>query len=305
MSSKFCRLLCCIVFVIGIIGVFPAISRAANIMDTLFYGVVARQNGDIARARIAFSEVAERDPKNAYAWLQLGILNAIAGNTPDALRFFDHADAAGGKQLAALWKVMTLFRNHEERAAEAELESLLQETPQNALADYLMGLLACHQGQPLEALEYFEKAQSRNAPGAEIHYLLGRAFESMNMPVNARMEYETALEYEPTHAQVLLGLSRVFTQTGEKTLAKRTLEQLLAADPKSPEAATLLSREESDSAFAAWSNHDLPTALRLWRKALEYDRQNEAALYYLRHIKTGTSLIKPSTPTPQSATSTQ
>ncbi len=280
MNKRFSILICILLFA----GLWPVQAWSANIMDTLFYGVVARENGDIARARMAFSEVVERDPQNAYAWLQLGIINAISGNTDGALRMFDRANTAGGERFSRLWRVMALLRDDKDNEAAAELQKLLQEAPQSALADYLMGLLSCRQGLPVQALEYFEKSQSRNAPGAEIHYLLARAFESMDMPVNARIEYETALEYEPTHARALIGLSRVFAQTGETNLAQRSLEQLLASNPQSAEAATLLSRYASDKAFEAWSKKDRETAQRFWRKALEYDRQNEAALYYLRTL---------------------
>jgi tetratricopeptide (TPR) repeat protein len=69
-------------------------ARALNPLSDnadLVAGAIASRLGDRARMREAFSRALDRNPYNWYAWLELGVVNALDGRRAEALRLLERA----------------------------------------------------------------------------------------------------------------------------------------------------------------------------------------------------------------------
>ncbi|HEY6780384.1 MAG TPA: O-antigen ligase family protein [Thermoleophilaceae bacterium] len=85
-------------------GAFERLDRADRLNPLsaradLTAGTIALRQGRLDRARAAFDSALERDPNNAYATLELGLLAAGAGQRREAERLLERAVAASPRDL--------------------------------------------------------------------------------------------------------------------------------------------------------------------------------------------------------------
>ena len=90
------------------------------------------------------------------------------------------------------------------------LYELVRVAPNKAKHELMLAkALAEHRVLKKEAERHFRRALSLNSQDAEAHYLLGRYYQSFDMPSRAVTEFKAALAINPQHAEARSELSKL------------------------------------------------------------------------------------------------
>ena len=162
--------------------------------------VPARPTGSVALPK----EVPDLETRIAAgevdAWAQLGELYREAGSVESAREAF--VTMAQLDSANAYWQLMT-----------AETEVMLK--------------------RDSEAEIRIDRARSLGLPDGESYWRLGRLSEAVGQQVDAKADYERAVELDPSLDQVWGRLITLYRAIGDEGAARRALEKGLSASPDS------------------------------------------------------------------------
>ncbi|MFV0350580.1 MAG: tetratricopeptide repeat protein [Halodesulfovibrio sp.] len=241
--------------------------------------------GQLQAARTLFGQVVRDDPDNAFALNQLGLISAKLERFEDAERFFagvaaKHAD----NTFARLWLGVLNLQSGRKDEARRYFGQVLKIDGRNADACYFLGVMAAVDHDGARAVEWLRKAQAFGSDDPETHYRLAGAFLSMDMPMNARLEFERTLALNPRHTKAMHGLGWVLFNQGYEDHAVRLWEKVLKINGADAEARSSLAKVMNDRAYAAYEKGNSRLAAELWERTLRYETDNKAARYYLRKL---------------------
>lgn len=258
---------------------------AASLEDALFLGADALYQGRYDRAERGFSEALSKDPANAFAWSGLGEAYARSGRADKAAEAWGRALALSPDNLPARrgLGLLALARG-DYAAAEAAFREMLDLDPDNAKALLCLALGELLQDNTVAAVEFLDRMANAGSIDPYDHLLAGELYMALDMPVNARLSLETALEGNPRLVPALDRLGLVYLRLGKKGLGMNAWRQALAVDSRDAFAGAALSRLTSDEAAAFARQGRQDEAAHLWRAALDYDQQNGQALSALSSL---------------------
>ncbi len=241
--------------------------------------------GQLQAARTLFGQVVRDDPDNAFALNQLGLISAKLERFEDAARFFsDVAAKHADNTFARLWLGVLHLQNGRKDEARGFFRQVLKIDGRNADACYFLGVMAAVDHDGARAVEWLRKAQAFGSDDPETHYRLAGAFLSMDMPMNARLEFERTLALNPRHTKAMHGLGWVLFNQGYEDHAVRLWEKVLKINGADAEARSSLAKVMNDRAYAAYEKGNSRLAAELWERTLRYETDNKAARYYLRKL---------------------
>ncbi|NES03559.1 MAG: tetratricopeptide repeat protein, partial [Okeania sp. SIO2F4] len=94
-------------------------------------------------------------------------------------------------------------------------KKILERDRQNWQSLHLLGVIAGLEGQPKEAVLYFDKAVKLNPNNAEIYSNFGLALKDSQQPEAAIEYYQKAIELQPNYAEPYNGLGNIFLELGK------------------------------------------------------------------------------------------
>jgi len=259
---------------------------AADVDDLIFQGSDYQYRGELDKAARAFSQALKLEPDNEFALNKLAINYVKQEKFDQARPLFEKVlRLSPDNTFARLWIGLLHLKENSTSAAFEEFERILAMDPDNADAYYFIGVIYAVEHNPQKAVEFLRKAQKTSSDDPETHFRLANAFLSMDMAVNAELEFKRTLALYPKHTKALNGLGWLFFNQGDKSLALDSWDQALKINPKDPEARSNLAKVYNDDAFAAYKSGDAAEAERLWKKTLSFEPENKAALHYLRRLR--------------------
>lgn len=107
--------------------------------------------------------------------------------------------------------------------ARKEFEEELKVYPQNAAAEYYLGVLAQQADKGPEAIEHFARSAKLYPDFAEAHLGLGRALLDSGKTSEALIPLETAAKLAPENPNVHFALATAYQRLGRKAEASREL----------------------------------------------------------------------------------
>jgi len=160
------------------------------------------RTGNMAKAKEAFSQMIESQPKDARAHFYLGVALANLGDV---------------------------------QGAEAEYRKAIDLNPRLPEAENNLGVLYLDAGRTEEALKHLDAAVAI-APGyAEAHYSRGLALENLDRSDEAVEAYKTAIKADPAQAAApLIALGQLYMKKKDFDKARKTLEEAKTAAPDDP-----------------------------------------------------------------------
>jgi tetratricopeptide (TPR) repeat protein len=169
------------------------------------------------------------------------------------------------------------IQNKDVAGARKSFEAVLQSNPQHARALDALAKSYLVEKKPAAAVAVLRDAAGKYPKSAELQFLLGRQFDEMKQPVEARKAYMAALDADPAFAAATARLANLDIAEGKLDSARSRLASI-ASTPmgKAPAEVTLGMLEERPGG-------DIQAAMAHYRKALEADPNNVMALNNLAY----------------------
>jgi len=263
---------------------FPGITDATEFpRNYLSYGSVFFQRGYYEQAGVAFARAAQDDPESAEAlyglgsvylnqektadaraafeqavklrasypdtmanaWNNLGLLDARAGQTAQAIGYFQRALELSPDHVVALVNLGSAHRQlHQWDEARRAYEHALAVSPDDAEANYGAGMVAASTASTSDENARAERLLLRaielRAVYPEALNNLGIFYLRTQRRDQAVAKFEQCIRVAPTFDQAYLNLARVYAIEGEKEKAREVLESLLKQRPGHAEAEKMI-----------------------------------------------------------------
>ena len=153
---------------------------------------------------------AGRRPRDERAWRRLGLIQADANRTDEAIESFQRA-ADLDEDHAGTWNNLGFLLMSQRRYDEAvtALQHAIELDGTNTRYRNNLGFALAGTGMVGDALQTFMSA----AMPADAHANMGLAFEMADDPLSALEQYQLALEYNPSHAASVEAVQRLTPST--------------------------------------------------------------------------------------------
>lgn len=148
--------------------------------------------------------------------------------------------------------------------AAALCRQMLEETPDHAGAQHLLGMIAYRLGNTAAAIDWLEKAVKADAGAAAHHDDLGLAYGAVHRFAEAAASHRRALAFQPESAVVHFHLGNALVALGEKAAAADCYRTALGARPDYPDALANLG-------LMLFDDGQIDEAMALYRRALALD----------------------------------
>ena len=120
--------------------------------------------------------------------------------------------------------------------AQAQLEQVLQTTPDFVGAHLNLAIVFAQTGQPQKAEAHFRRALTLAPANAEAHFNYGIFLQEQGRATEALPKFRDAAKLDPSHAAANFELGKLLLSMGEGVGALRHLRQAVAANPNLAEA---------------------------------------------------------------------
>jgi tetratricopeptide (TPR) repeat protein len=199
-------------------------------------GRIHEQNQDLREALMAYQRVIELEKGHMNARYRLASVCSRLGQKEEASRQSEVFQSLKGKVDST--NAVIFGANHLKQGdlplAEERFVAALRSDPQNSEALYYLGLVHQQKGEPIIAIEMFQKALSVNANVAIVHANLGLTLASLGRFEDARPHLERALELNSDDFAVTFNAGRGFLALEDFSRAETALLRSLQLWPSQP-----------------------------------------------------------------------
>jgi tetratricopeptide (TPR) repeat protein len=173
-------------------------------------GFAKKETGDTSAAIRLFQQTIDRDPVHYEAFMQAGILLA-ARKDKLAEAYYKGAIALDAERLEAYYNLGLYYQENEfYNEAMKMYNDLIALRPDFKLAYYNLGYIHLVNLEVYnEAVKFFTQALQADPNYVEAVYNRGYAYELMGDVLNARQDYQRALQLRPNYGLAISGLNRL------------------------------------------------------------------------------------------------
>lgn len=235
-------------------------------------GIRAYQANEMEEAITLFGAAATRDPRNAQAHFQLGMIY-----------LYDKKGADEGEQQRFL------------EAADASLKTARDLDPRDPDILFQLGRLALIRGDVDSALARFQEVVQVAPEHAAALYWGGHALEKKGKLAEADDMYRRAIHADPTYARAFSALGMMYLNHRAEEAARQVLEQGTRLNPDDPAVhhnlgLVFLNQGKADEAIAELTRSleldpdDATAAFNLANALVQKQRYKEASFYLKKYI---------------------
>ncbi|MFY9561335.1 MAG: FG-GAP-like repeat-containing protein [Terriglobales bacterium] len=168
----------------------------------------------------------------ANAWNNLGLLDARAGRTEEAIGFFRQALRLSPDHLVALVNLGSAYRQLKQwDEARKAFERALAASPNDPEANYGLGMVFAQTDDTARALEHLQRALQSRPAYPEALNNLGILYLRTQRRDEAVAKFEECIRVAPAFDQSYLNLARVYALEGTPDKARAVLLELLKQHP--------------------------------------------------------------------------
>lgn len=210
----------------------PGSAIAANLRGTVFAA-----KGDAARARAAFAQALERDPKFVAAVTNLAALELRADKPDDAKKHLLAFLEREPKNVQAIITLARVVAQTEGKEGEAKAFDLLkkarQADPTSLAATLALNSQYARMGQHKDAIPMLQEAVTGNPTSIELLDALGTAYLRSDQESQAMETFEKILKLKPDNATLHYQLGQLKLRLKDNAGALANLRKAAELDPKS------------------------------------------------------------------------
>lgn len=190
-----------------------------------------------------FQKASELSPATPALHTALGVSRLGTGDNARALAELERGAALDTKGArAGIMLVMTHLRAKQYEPAQAAVNALEKQQPDNPLVQNLKGGVQLARQDPTAARVSFERAVKLAPAYLPALENLARLDLAEHKPEQARQRFETALRQDPKNTGLMTSLSRLAAMRGDSAEAMRWLERASKENPDALAPAILLSK---------------------------------------------------------------
>ncbi|MCI0720437.1 MAG: tetratricopeptide repeat protein, partial [Acidobacteria bacterium] len=184
----------------------------ANAAAHYLVGRIHEQNQHLREALMAYQRAIELEKGHVNARYRLASVYARLGQKEEASRQSEIFQSLKAKVdcINAVIFGTNYLRQGELPLAEERFIAAIRSDPQNSEALYYMGLVHQQKGEPIKAVDMFQKALSVNANAAIVHANLGLTLASLGRVEDARPHLERAVGLDNGDFAVAFSAGRGF-----------------------------------------------------------------------------------------------
>jgi Tfp pilus assembly protein PilF len=145
-------------------------------------GLQQQQSGQLEAAQQSFLAATVTDPKNKFAWYNLGLIAQLQQNKGQAVQYYDKAIAIDPVFTSALYNKAILIEGDQPDAAIALYRQILAVKPDASTTYLHLGLLLDQKGETTQAREAFAQALKLDPSLASLVPAKYRAAAKSNSP---------------------------------------------------------------------------------------------------------------------------
>jgi tetratricopeptide (TPR) repeat protein len=250
-------------------AIFAANAQQATVSVSSIEELIRSQQYDAALA--ATKAALHATPNDFRLWTLEGIVFAIKGANPDALKALQRALALSPNYRPALKAEAQLLYQAQDKRAIAILERILNADPKDETAHEMLAILEAKQEHCQVANSHFLLSAEVIAHHPQSLEAYGYCLVHVGQPDKAVSVFEQLAALLPEQTYPKYDLAVVLVETKQDEAAARILGPLLTADQSDPELLSLAS-----DAYEALG--DTPKAVSLLRQAIVLSPAN--ANYY-------------------------
>ncbi len=199
------------------------------------------------------------DGENPVFRTSLAKVERLRGHPERAIELFRAAIAAAPDDAQAWYNLASAFQEAGDfrRAREAVVEALRRDSA-NADAHNVLGIIQSAEGQPVKALEEFQKAAAIDPRNARIYNNIGNAARALGRAEEAESAFQRAIALAPNYADPLNGLGALNVDRNRFADAVADFDRAIRLSPDYLEA-------HLNRAVALQLGGDLPAAIAEYR----------------------------------------
>ncbi len=176
------------------------------------------------QSQIFYQQVIDRNPRNAKAWLGVGICQKALGLNDAALKSFLQAAAIDPTEADALFQVGRLYLETG-RAPEAMkvFKKAAEVNPRYPQAQLFVAKAALQMKQLDEALRATEEEKKFNPDLAEVYLIAAEIYSAQGYYSECAGQYTQAIKLRPQSAAIYVKAGQCYRQAGSLDLAETML----------------------------------------------------------------------------------
>ncbi len=216
-------------------------ARPDNVEARLVFARALAMHGEANRSVSELQTLTQQYPDNADARAALGTLMLSGGNFADARRWFDAALALDPQNVEASTGLVNVDLGTK-RTAEARerLDARMAQAPVNPALSVIAAATYARMGDNRRAEEVLLQTIQADPSRLPPYVLLGRLYLSENRLDEARTQFETLLARDPKSIGAATMLGIILEQQHKPADAQKMYEQALGIQPSAPVAANNL-----------------------------------------------------------------
>ena len=211
----------------------PILDKIDNNSNLLaLAGEVYMQNGDADKAGSYFTKAAALDPENKGKQTSVALSHLAKGETETAYRELEKIASTDSGARADMALIASQLRNRKFDHALQSIAGLEKKQPENPLVDNLRGTALLGKGDVPAARQSFEKALTKSPAYFPAAASLARLDMAEKKPEDARKRFENVVAKDPKNPQAWLALAELQARSGAKAEDVAALiSKAVAANP--------------------------------------------------------------------------
>ncbi len=195
------------------------------------------------------------DPEGNGVGPQLITVGGGPGNIEQAVAALDFAQLAIQQENRKREESERELREKAKLVDSGAISALDLAAPPKSLREYNEGVTLLRNQHSPEAIEHLQKAVAIYPKFVSAHNALGLAFLDVDNRVQAKSEFETAVQLDNKFAHSLLNLGQLDISSGDFSAAEASLEKATSVRPNDPDVLTAL-------AYAEYGSHEYAQAIQ-------------------------------------------
>jgi arylsulfatase A-like enzyme/tetratricopeptide (TPR) repeat protein len=243
-------------------------------------GVALYKAKEYELAANVFKKSIELAPETFAAWVNMGLCLRELKRDAEAQKTLEHALELDPGNLEVMDHLIdSYFASARFKKTEEISRLYLESKPDATRVRVALAMSLFNQGKSNEAREEVEKGLEVDGEGENLHYVMGKVWESRSSWVKAAEAYEQELRFHQRNINVFQSLAAAYERLGRWNKVVNTLESAVAHNPDNFNLHFMLAR--------AYAETGVPSerALEVAKRAVELNSSSRKAWDLLERLQ--------------------